>query len=82
MVESFWKFLRPHTVRGTILGSMAVTVKAITEYYDLINLGLIPRAVLGVLCLVCGNGYIVGINQVFDRDIDIINKPFLPIAAG
>ncbi len=37
---------------------------------------------LGVLALVCGNGYIVGINQIYDVDIDTVNKPFLPIAAG
>ena len=29
--EAFWKFLRPHTIRGTILGSSAVTAKALLE---------------------------------------------------
>ena len=29
-----------------------------------------------------GNLFIVGINQIYDIDIDQINKPFLPIAAG
>ncbi len=43
---------------------------------------LLPRAALGVLALLAGNGYIVGINQVYDVDIDAVNKPFLPIAAG
>ena len=47
-----------------------------------INWGLLPRAILGVLALLCGNGYIVGINQIFDVDIDTVNKPFLPVAAG
>jgi homogentisate solanesyltransferase len=32
--------------------------------------------------LLCGNGYIVGINQIYDVDIDKVNKPFLPVAAG
>ena len=31
---------------------------------QLIDWGLLPRAALGVLALVCGNGFIVGINQV------------------
>lgn len=35
-----------------------------------------------MLALLAGNGYIVGINQVYDVDIDTVNKPFLPIAAG
>ena len=43
---------------------------------------LLPRAMLGVVALLAGNGYIVGINQIYDVDIDAVNKPFLPIAAG
>lgn len=49
---------------------------------QLIDWGLLPKAALGVLALLCGNGYIVGINQIFDDDIDKVNKPFLPIASG
>ena len=114
------------TIRGTILGSCAVTAKAVLEnpqaqtqfkhvwelfacgliyavtlygmckrprcsraYWDLlwcllqlIDWALLPRAALGVLALLCGNGYIVGINQIYDEDIDKVNKPFLPIASG
>jgi hypothetical protein len=81
-VGAFWKFLRPHTIRGTILGASAVTAKALMETPLLIDWGLLPRAALGVLTLLCGNGYIVGINQIYDVDIDKVNKPFLPIAAG
>ena len=51
----------------------------IAQYIDW---GLLPRALLGVLALVCGNGYIVGINQIYDVSVDSVNKPYLPIAAG
>lgn len=74
--------MRPHTIRGTILGSIAITSKAILENPGLIDWSLLPRAALGVLALLCGNGYIVGINQIYDVDIDAVNKPFLPVAAG
>jgi hypothetical protein len=47
-----------------------------------IDWALLPRAVMGLLALLCGNGYIVGINQIYDVDIDAVNKPFLPVAAG
>ncbi|KAI7839417.1 hypothetical protein COHA_006818 [Chlorella ohadii] len=80
--EAFWKFLRPHTIRGTILGSTAVTTIALLENTGLIDWALLPRAALGVLALLCGNGYIVGINQIYDVEIDAVNKPFLPVAAG
>jgi homogentisate solanesyltransferase len=36
---------------------------------------------LGVAALLLGNFFIVGINQIYDVEIDKINKPFLPIAA-
>jgi homogentisate solanesyltransferase len=123
--EAFWKFLRPHTIRGTILGSTAVTAIAVLEntavrsansepltafcmdikhtaaacitplphlprmphafpasLTQLIDWALLPRAMLGVVALLCGNGYIVGINQIYDVDIDAVNKPFLPVASG
>ena len=81
-LAAFWKFLRPHTIRGTILGSLAVTGKALMENPAAIDWGLLPRALLGVLALLCGNGYIVGINQIYDVEIDAVNKPYLPVAAG
>jgi homogentisate solanesyltransferase len=81
-LAAFWKFLRPHTIRGTILGTTAVVSKAIMENPQAIDWALLPRALLGLLALLCGNGYIVGINQIYDVDIDQVNKPFLPVAAG
>lgn len=29
--QAFWKFLRPHTIRGTILGSVSVTARTLIE---------------------------------------------------
>jgi homogentisate solanesyltransferase len=81
-VDASWKFTRPHTIRGTLLGTTALVTKALLENSALIDWALLPRALMGLLALLCGNGYIVGINQVYDVDIDTINKPFLPIASG
>lgn len=80
--QAFWKFLRPHTIRGTVLGTTAVTTRALLETPELIDWGLLPKALMGLLALLCGNGFIVGINQIYDVDIDMVNKPFLPVAAG
>lgn len=76
-----YKFSRPHTIKGTILASFMGVVRALIENPGKISLKLIPRAVIGLLALLCGNAYIVGINQIYDVQIDEINKPFLPIAA-
>jgi homogentisate solanesyltransferase len=43
---------------------------------------LVPKALWGIFALVLGNAFIVGINQIYDRDVDRVNKPFLPLAAG
>jgi len=64
-----------------VLGSISVTARALIENPEAINWILFPRAVIGVLTLLCGNGFIVGINQIFDVKIDEVNKPFLPVAA-
>ncbi|CAH8361938.1 unnamed protein product [Eruca vesicaria subsp. sativa] len=77
-----WRFLRPHTIRGTALGSTALVARALIENTHLIKWGLVLKALSGLLALICGNGYIVGINQIYDIGIDKVNKPYLPIAAG
>ena len=49
---------------------------------DAIRWVLLPRAMAGVVALLCANAFIVGINQIYDVKIDEVNKPYLPIAAG
>ncbi|KAF6150177.1 hypothetical protein GIB67_023132 [Kingdonia uniflora] len=80
--DAFWRFLRPHTIRGTALGSIALVSRALIENPNLIQWSLLFKALSGLFALVCGNGYIVGINQIYDIGIDKVNKPYLPIAAG
>ena len=74
-----WRFSRPHTVIGTAL--------SIVGLYAIAAAG--PGAAPGrgdlLATLVAGlavNIAIVGINQITDVEIDRVNKPFLPIAAG
>ncbi|MFS8004841.1 putative homogentisate solanesyltransferase [Helianthus anomalus] len=80
--DAFWRFLRPHTIRGTALGSVSLVSRALLENPNLIRWSLLFKAFSGLIALICGNGYIVGINQIYDIGIDKVNKPYLPIAAG
>ncbi|KAG5052049.1 hypothetical protein AAZX31_02G159200 [Glycine max] len=80
--DACWRFLRPHTIRGTALGSFALVARALIENTNLIKWSLFFKAFCGLFALICGNGYIVGINQIYDISIDKVNKPYLPIAAG
>jgi homogentisate phytyltransferase/homogentisate geranylgeranyltransferase len=73
-----WRFSRPHTLIGTFVSSAALYVIAVSE---------LPGSGLDHLLwvIVAGTGVniaIVGINQITDIEIDRINKPHLPIAAG
>jgi glutamate mutase epsilon subunit len=85
-MRALYKFTRPHTIRGTVLASVAGTTRALIDTPGAIatvNWGtMLPRAVAGMIALLLGNFFIVGINQIYDKEIDEMNKPFLPVASG
>jgi homogentisate phytyltransferase/homogentisate geranylgeranyltransferase len=73
-----WRFGRPHTLIGTSLAIVGLYVIAA-------SLDRAPGAVdllWTLLAGLCVNVFITGINQVEDVEIDRLNKPWLPIAAG
>jgi homogentisate phytyltransferase / homogentisate geranylgeranyltransferase len=76
---AFWQFSRPHTIIGTSLSVFALYLIAIAVGDR--NFSPIPILGAWIACL-CGNVYIVGLNQLEDIEIDKINKPHLPLASG
>lgn len=79
---AFWKFSRPHTIIGTslsVLGLYLIAIAVSSTEFSSIHLEQLLST--WIACL-CGNVYIVGLNQLEDIDIDKINKPDLPLAAG
>lgn len=78
---AFWKFSRPHTIIGTTLSAIGLFVIASSQIdrFALADLQLVLWALIACLC---GNVYIVGLNQLEDVAIDRINKPQLPLASG
>ncbi|ACK68476.1 UbiA prenyltransferase [Gloeothece citriformis PCC 7424] len=81
-IYTLWKFARPHTVIGTSLSVFALYLIAIAATNSLINLTNLGQTLGTLIACLCGNVYIVGLNQLFDAEIDKINKPNLPIASG
>jgi homogentisate phytyltransferase/homogentisate geranylgeranyltransferase len=77
-----WRFSRPHTIVGTTLSVLALYAIAATRFAG----GALDAQLFDLfwtlLAAWCVNVFIVGINQLEDVEIDRINKPFLPIAAG
>jgi homogentisate phytyltransferase / homogentisate geranylgeranyltransferase len=77
-VGLLWRFSRPHTLLGTFISATGLYVIAVSE---------LPGSGLDDLfwVIVAGAGVnvaIVGVNQITDVEIDRINKPHLPLAAG
>ena len=80
--SNLWKFSRPHTIIGTSLSVLALYIISLTTSNSGISgLNLAQMQAVWVACL-SGNVYIVGLNQLTDVEIDRINKPHLPLAAG
>jgi homogentisate phytyltransferase/homogentisate geranylgeranyltransferase len=73
------RFSRPHTMIGTMVSILSVVWMTVedTKFIPLslkIFQALIPSLLINVS--------IVGLNQLYDRRIDKINKPYLPLATG
>ncbi|XP_077216216.1 putative homogentisate phytyltransferase 1, chloroplastic [Tasmannia lanceolata] len=77
----FYRFSRPHTIIGTALSIISVSLLAVESMSDLSPVFLtgLLEAVVAALFM---NIYIVGLNQLFDIEIDKVNKPDLPLASG
>ncbi len=79
-LRAFWEFSRPHTIIGTSLSVLALYAISQSDLL-LANPVFLPLAFAWLACI-CGNIYIVGLNQLEDVEIDKINKPYLPLASG
>jgi homogentisate phytyltransferase / homogentisate geranylgeranyltransferase len=79
---ALWRFTRPHTVIGTaasVAGLYVIAAAADPGFGVADRLGDLAWTLLAGFCV---NVYIVGVNQLEDVEIDRVNKPFLPLAAG
>lgn len=74
-------FSRPHTIIGTVVAVLVLHLLATRDLRLPVAAGL-GQVVLVLVAAVATNLYIVGLNQVTDVEIDRINKPWLPLAAG
>lgn len=74
-----WRFSRPHTVIGTALSVIGLYVIAATTLATAPPVWDLLATVVAGLTV---NIAIVGVNQLTDVEIDRVNKPRLPIAAG
>ena len=77
-----WRFSRPHTLVGTTASILGIYVIAASELSGMALGDGLGDLALTLLAGALVNVYIVGLNQLEDVEIDRINKPHLPLAAG
>ncbi len=78
-LKILWQFSRPHTIIGSVCSITALYIIACS------GKGLLQHPWLYLTTLIAAlacNIFIVGINQLADVEMDKINKPYLPLAAG
>jgi homogentisate phytyltransferase/homogentisate geranylgeranyltransferase len=78
LLRALVEFTRPHTIIGTTLAVWVLYVVAAADAHR----QSLSTALLAYVASLAVNIYIVGLNQLTDVEIDRINKPYLPLAAG
>uniref|UniRef100_A0A061R0W1 Homogenitisate phytyltransferase n=1 Tax=Tetraselmis sp. GSL018 TaxID=582737 RepID=A0A061R0W1_9CHLO len=79
-ISSLYQFSRPHTMLGTFVSVVSVSLLALQG--SPVTLPVIKGMVVALLPALLMNICIVGLNQVYDVEIDKVNKPYLPLASG
>ena len=77
-----WRFSRPHTLIGSFLAIPSLHALASPSWRALLTKQTAASIVFATIPSLLINIYITGLNQVTDVEIDRVNKPYLPIAAG
>ena len=77
-----WRFTRPHTIIGSAAAIPALHFLAAPTYAAALSVPCLLSMMYAMVPSLLMNLYITGLNQVTDVEIDKVNKPTLPIAAG
>ncbi|GMN35410.1 hypothetical protein TIFTF001_045014, partial [Ficus carica] len=77
-----YKFLRPYAVHLAVITAMSIYARVFVENPQLFKWSLLFKAFPGLIALLHSQAYYIGINQIYDIDIDRVNKPYLPLPAG
>ena len=85
-INVLWRFTRPHTLIGSALCIPSLLTYAVPPGTALLSPELLSSlgcaAAIAMLPSLLMNVYITGLNQLYDIELDRINKPTLPLAAG
>ena len=77
----YWKFMRPFTLLVPATGMIAGALMALgadpkwESNWSATVLGILPRIAGGALLAAALNVFSNGVNQIFDLEVDRVNKP-------
>lgn len=77
-----YKFARPYALHQAILSNICLYARVLVENPQFFKWHVLLKAFPGYIAIILAYAYYNGINQIFDIDIDRVNKPYLPIPAG
>jgi homogentisate phytyltransferase / homogentisate geranylgeranyltransferase len=77
-----WRFTRPHTLIGSALAIPALHLLAAPTWASIWTTRHALSILYALVPSLLMNLYVTGLNQITDVEIDKINKPNLPMAAG
>ncbi|KAF9588038.1 hypothetical protein IFM89_007213 [Coptis chinensis] len=80
-LNAFYRFSRPHTVAFTISAILSMSLLPVETMRDL-SLNFVMEFLKALVPTLLMNIYVVGLNQLYDVEIDKVNKPDLPLASG
>ncbi|CAH1434557.1 unnamed protein product [Lactuca virosa] len=80
-LDVLYRFIRPYAALGTALNVASMALLAVEKLSDFSPLFFVRllQALVGSLLM---QMYVTGFNQICDIELDKVNKPFLPLAAG
>ena len=81
-MKHYWKFLRPFTLVPPALGMVSGSLIAIKFSQQPFHFLMFLKIFAGGLIASLLNGASNGINQIFDKEIDSVNKPERPLISG
>ena len=77
-----WRFTRPHTIIGSAMAIPSLHLLAAPTLQAAFSRPCAVAMTYAMIPSLLMNLYITGLNQITDVEIDKINKPDLPLAAG
>ncbi|EXB38148.1 Homogentisate phytyltransferase 2 [Morus notabilis] len=80
--SSWFSFTRPISMYQLGLAAICLYGRGFVENPHLFKWSLLVKAFPGLIAVLLANANFMGINQIYDADIDRVNKPDLPIPSG